>query len=277
MDREQLAHFLRTRREALQPEDVGLPRRPRRRTSGLSRDEVAALAGMSTDYYSRLEQQRGPTPSEQMLAAIAQGLRLSLDERDHLFRLAGHNAPTRVLRSDHVSQGLMRVLDRLTDTPAMVLSGLGETLVQNWLATALLGDQTCFTGLARSSVYRWFTDPSSRSIYPEEDHGHHARVQVAALRAALVRNGPGSRAAAVVDSLLELSPEFSALWEQHEVAVRRGEHKRVQHPELGVLDLHCQVLHADSQDQILLVYTASPGTEGYEKLSLLSALGSQFA
>ncbi|SDM54337.1 helix-turn-helix transcriptional regulator [Allokutzneria albata] len=274
MDREQLAHFLRTRREALQPEDVGLPRRPRRRTSGLSRDEVAVLVGMSTDYYSRLEQQRGPKPSEQMLAAIAQGLRLSLDERDHLFRLAGHSAPTRVLRSDHVSQGLMRVLDRLTDTPALVLSDLGETLVQNWLATALLGDQTHFTGLARSSVYRWFTDPSSRAIYPEADHDHHARVQVATLRAALVRNGPGSRARALVDSLLELSPEFTALWEQHEVAVRRGEHKRVVHPELGVLDLHCQVLRTDSQDQILLVYTASPGTEGYEKLTLLSVLGS---
>ncbi|GAA4011251.1 helix-turn-helix transcriptional regulator [Allokutzneria multivorans] len=271
MDRDQLAHFLRARREALQPEDVGLPRRPRRRSAGLSRDEVAVLAGMSTDYYSRLEQRRGPTPSEQMLAAIAQGLRLSLDERDHLFRLAGHSAPTRVLRSDHVSQGLMRVLDRLTDTPALVMSDLGETLVQNWLATALLGDQTRFTGLARSSVYRWFTDPASRAIYPEADHDHHARVQVASLRAALVKN---PRARAIVDSLLSSSPEFAALWEQHEVAVRRGEHKRIAHPEVGVLDLHCQVLHTDSQDQILLVYTASPGSDGYEKLSLLSVVGS---
>ena len=90
MDRAQLAAFLRTRREALQPEDVGLPRGPRRRTGGLRREEVAVLSGMSTDYYSRIEQRRGPNPSEQMLAAIARGLHLSLDERDHLFRLAGH-------------------------------------------------------------------------------------------------------------------------------------------------------------------------------------------
>ena len=89
-DRAELADFLRTRREALQPEDVGLPRGARRRTAGLRREEVAALCGMSADYYSRLEQERGPHPSEQMLAAIARGLRLSLDERDHLFRLAGH-------------------------------------------------------------------------------------------------------------------------------------------------------------------------------------------
>jgi transcriptional regulator with XRE-family HTH domain len=117
VDREQLADFLRRRREALQPQDVGLPKGQRRRTSGLRREEVAALAGMSTDYYSRLEQRRAPQPSTQMVAALAQALRLTLDERDHLFRLTGHSAPSRVIRSDHVSPGLMRVLDRLDDTP----------------------------------------------------------------------------------------------------------------------------------------------------------------
>src|SRR3954452_22464344 len=84
MDRALLADFLRARREVLQPEDVGLPRGPRRRTGGLRREEVAPLAGMSADYYSRIEQQRGPTPSEQVLAALARGLHLSLTERDHL-------------------------------------------------------------------------------------------------------------------------------------------------------------------------------------------------
>src|SRR5690349_10221998 len=161
MDRAQLADFLRRRREALQPEDVGLTRGPRRRTDGLRREEVAALCGMSVDYYSRLEQQRGPQPSEQMIAAIARGLRLSLDERDHLFRLSGHNAPHRTLRTDHVNPGLMRVLDRLDDTPAQVMTDLGETLLQTRLAVALLGNQTRFTGLERSAIYRWFTDPAS--------------------------------------------------------------------------------------------------------------------
>src|SRR6185436_16037869 len=113
MDRAQLADFLRRRREALQPEDVGLSRGPRRRTAGLRREEVAALCDMSVDYYSRLEQQRGPQPSEQMIAAIARGLRLTLDERDYLFRLAGHTAPARAQRTDHVSPGMLRILDRL--------------------------------------------------------------------------------------------------------------------------------------------------------------------
>jgi transcriptional regulator with XRE-family HTH domain len=141
MDRAQLADFLRTRREALQPEDVGLPRGPRRRTRGLRREEIAALCGMSTDYYARIEQQRDPMPSEPMLAALARGLHLSLDERDHLFRMAGHNTPSRSPHTDHVSPGMMRILDRLHDTPAQVISSLAETLVQTRLAVALVGNE----------------------------------------------------------------------------------------------------------------------------------------
>ena len=104
IDRAGLADFLRGRREALQPEDVGLPRGQRRRTSGLRREEVASLCHMSTDYYSRLERERGPQPSEQMIASIAQGLHLSRDEHDHLFRLAGHRPPPRGSASDHISR-----------------------------------------------------------------------------------------------------------------------------------------------------------------------------
>ena len=152
VDRTSLADFLRRRREALQPTDVGLPVGPRRRTEGLRREEVAALTGMSTDYYARLEQQRGPQPSEQMLAALARGLRLSMDERDHLFRLAGHGTPSRVRRTEHIPPGIMRVLDRLTDTPAQVVTDLAVTLVQNRLAVALLGDQTSYDGPARSAI-----------------------------------------------------------------------------------------------------------------------------
>src|SRR6202034_1201900 len=150
VDREQLADCLKTRREALQPEDVGLPRGARRRTHGLRREEVAALCGMSADYYSRIEQQRGSRPSEQMLAAIARGLHLSLDERDHLFRLAGYPTPARELRLEHVDAGLMRVLDRLQDTPAQVVTSLGETLLQTPPAVALLGDETAYIGPDRS-------------------------------------------------------------------------------------------------------------------------------
>ncbi len=182
MDGHGLGDFLRTHRSALQPEDVGLPRRVRRRTDGLRREEVAELSGMSTDCYARLERGSGLKPSEQMVAAIARGLRLTLVERDHLFALAGHRAPHQVPRSDHISPGLMRILDRLNDTPAQVMGNLGETLVQTDLGRALLGEQTQFTGMARSAVYRWFTDPASRAIYPREDHPRHGRIYTAQLR-----------------------------------------------------------------------------------------------
>lgn len=276
MDRAQLADFLRTRREALQPEDVGLPRGARRRTQGLRREEVAALGGMSPDYYARIEQQRGPMPSEPMLAALARGLHLTLDERDHLFRMAGHNTPSRRPSTDHVSPGVMRVLDRLQDTPAQIVNSLAETLVQTPLAVALLGDETDFTGLDRSLVYRWFTHPYARRIYPEADHARHSRILTSELRTAYSRQGADSRAGRIVDALLERSEEFTELWSAHEIGVRReGDRKRISHPDLGVLDLQCQSLYDADQSQALLVFTATPGTDSHEKLHLLAAVGAR--
>jgi transcriptional regulator with XRE-family HTH domain len=273
MDRPGMADFLRRRREALQPADVGLPKGPRRRTSGLRREEIATLSGMSTDYYTRLEQRRGPQPSEQMLAAIARGLRLSADERDHLFRLAGHGTPTRMARMDHVSPALLRVLDRLEDTPAMVLSDLGETLAQNRLAAALLGDHSGYTGLTRSAVYRWFTDPAERAIYPDSYHEKFARELVSGLRATSSRLGRDTRVAELVRRLSEQSAEFAELWERHEVGLKPARRKVVVHPELGGIELDCQFLYTDDLAQSLLVFTATPGTEDYEKLALLGVIG----
>jgi transcriptional regulator with XRE-family HTH domain len=277
MDRAALADFLRRRRAALQPSDVGLGAGARRRAPGLRREEVAALAGMSADYYTRLEQQRGPQPSEQMLAALARALRLTADERDYLFRVAGHNAPDRVALDTHVAPALMRVLDRLHDTPALILSSLGETLVQNRMAAALLGDHSAYTGLARSGVYRWFTDPTSRLMYPVEDQDRQSRSQVANLRAAYAAAGAGpkSRAAAMVRALQKASPEFAQIWEQHEVATRFEDHKRLIHPELGSIELDCQALFTEDQSQALLVLTAPERTEAFEKLQLLAVLGQE--
>jgi transcriptional regulator with XRE-family HTH domain len=275
LDRDQLAEFLRCRRGALQPQDVGLPTCPRRRTSGLRREEVAALAGMSTDYYNRLEQRRGPQPSAQVVAALAQGLRLTLDERDHLFRLTGHSAPSRIVRSDQVSPGLMRVLERLDDTPALVMSDLAETWVQNRLAVALLGGQTCFTGPARSAVYRWFTRPAERARFPEEDHDRVSRILVARLRDAVAQGGRDPRAMALVRQLDVESVEFAQLWHRHEVVSWGDIHQRIAHPELGIIELDWHFLAAENPAQMLLVFTAPPGTEGYEKLGLLAGIDSQ--
>ena len=268
-----MAEFLRRRREALQPADVGLPNGQRRRTAGLRREEVAGMAGMSTDYYSRLEQERGPQPSEHMLVAITRALRLTMDERDHLFTLAGHSAPRRLLRSDHVAPGMQRVLDRLEDTPAQVVSDLGETLMQNRLAAALLGDQTHYIGHERSQIYRWFTQPASRDLYPAKDHAYQTGIQVANLRAARGRGGADPRVESLVRALRAASPEFIEVWDRHEVALKQQQRKRIVHPELGELELDCQVLYTENQAQLLLVFTATPGSESDEKLKLLGVIG----
>ena len=273
IDRAGLAGFLRQRRESLQPEDVGLPRGQRRRTRGLRREEIATLCHMSSDYYSRLEQERGPQPSEQMAASIAQGLHLSLDERDHLFRLAGLSPPVRAPGGDHIAPGLLRIFDRLGDTPAEIVTELGETLRQTPLGVALTGDTMRFAGPARSRVYRWFTDPGCRRLYPPEEHAYHSRVLVSGLRQVSSVRGPGSRAAALADLLLAESAEFRTLWEQHEIGLSFDEVKNYVHPEVGPLRLNCQRLLDPSQSHLMLVFTAEPGTEDAERLRLLSALG----
>jgi transcriptional regulator with XRE-family HTH domain len=275
VDRPQLAVFLRSRRESLQPEDVGLPRGPRRRTSGLRREEVAALSGVSTDYYSRIEQQRGPNPSEQIVASIARGLHLTLEERDHLFRLAGHETPRRIQRRDHINAGLLRVLDRLEDTPAQIENALGETLKQTRLAVALLGDQTSYTELARSRVYRWFTDPSERTRFPADDHERHGHRLVALLATTHASDGNQSPAGVLIQALLSQSVEFAALWDVHPIEGPYCEQKRILHPEVGAIDLHGQSLLEPDQSQRLMIFTAVPGSDSYEKLQLLNVIGTQ--
>ncbi|SEQ80957.1 Helix-turn-helix domain-containing protein [Microlunatus flavus] len=273
IDRAGLAEFLRRRRSALQPDDVGLPRGQRRRTTGLRREEVAGLCHMSTDYYSRLEQERGPQPSEQMVAAIAQGLHLSLAERDHLFRLAGHRAPVPGTGSEHVSPGLLRILDRLTDTPAEVVTELGETLRQTPLGVALVGDLTAYRGPERSLGYRWFSDPASRARYAPEEHAFLSRLFASGLRELTALRGPGSRAAQLADDLLARSEEFRRVWDAHEVGLAPRDTKRFLHPEVGLLELSCQSLLDPEQSHRLLVYTAAPGSESHERLRLLSVIG----
>ncbi|MFI6426883.1 helix-turn-helix transcriptional regulator [Promicromonospora sp. NPDC050880] len=275
IDRAGLAGFLRSRREALQPEDVGMPRGQRRRTSGLRREEVATLCNMSADYYSRLERERGPQPSLQMLASIAQGLHLSIDERDHLFRLAGHNPPARGSSSEHISPGLLRILDRLEDTPAEIVTELGETLRQTPMGVALTGDTTRFTGPARSNGYRWFTDPEARDLYAPEQHAFMTRMYAAGLRGLVTLRGPDSRAAYLADLLLGSSEEFRRVWDEHEIGIRPHEVKHFVHPEVGALELTCQRLVDPDQAHALMVYTAVPGSESYEKLQVLSVIGTQ--
>ncbi|MFF3562358.1 helix-turn-helix transcriptional regulator [Streptomyces sp. NPDC002574] len=267
--RGELARFLRSRREALQPEDVGLPRTRRRRAEGLRREEVAVLSHVSTDYYSRIEQQRGPRPSERILGGIAEGLRLSPDERDHLFRLAGYVPPRREPETDRVNPGIRRILDRLGDTPAQIVNHLGETLAQNRPARLLVGDQTRYTGLARSLAYRWFTDPGTRLRLPAEEHARLGRTLTAQLLAARTGGSGEPRVSALVDALLAASPEFAALWSERPVLGPHCEPKTIDHPDVGTLRLRGERLADLDQSQILTVFTAEPGSASEERLRRL--------
>ncbi len=279
MNLPELGAFLRTRRDRIRPAEVGLPQGPRRRVPGLRREEVAQLAGLSADYYTELERgsaKNGVQPSTQTLAALARALRLNGDERDHLFHLAERPIPPSAHGpSAHVQPALLGLLDRLSNTPARVITDLHETLVENDLALTLLGKSPAHRGPAASFVYRWFTDPQAREIYPPEDHPHHSRVFAADLQAAAARRGRDAEVTKMVAVLRRRSQEFAALWDTHDVAVRRMDRKRIVHPMLGVIELDCYNLLSEDGRQRLLWFTAPPGSPGAEQLELLSVVGTQ--
>ncbi|MGW4922317.1 helix-turn-helix transcriptional regulator [Streptomyces parvulus] len=272
----ELGAFLRSRRERIRPADVGLPSGPRRRVPGLRREEVAQLAGASVDYYNELERGAGSQPSEQMIAALARALRLSADERDYLYRLADRPVPVQGGAASHVHPGMLDLLGRMASTPAQVITDLHVTLVQNPLAVALLGDQSGLRGPRASFVHRWFTEPAARELYPEADHAAQSRAFVADLRAAAARrDARDPEAGTMIRTLLGLSPEFAALWADHDVAVRRDDRKRLNHPTLGLIEVNCLNLFSEDGRQRLLWFTPAVGTESAGLLELLAVVGTQ--
>ncbi|WP_327142370.1 helix-turn-helix transcriptional regulator [Nocardia sp. NBC_01327] len=274
MNRDELADFLRRRRESLQPAAVGLPEGLRRRTPGLRRDEVAMLAGMSTDYYTRLEQARGPRPSTQVLGSLARALRFTDSERDHLYYLAGQQPPARG-GDTHVGPGILHVLAKLDDTPACVISDLGEVLVQNRMHTLVSGDFSQRRGLDRCIPWLWFSATTERHRFPPEDHAVMGRHHVAGLRATAARRAGDADVTDLVARLRAASPEFEELWHEHEVRAHPGHDKRMIHPEVGLLELICEPLLTPSATRQLLVYYPKSGTDTQEKLDLLRVIGTQ--
>ncbi|MGR6916741.1 helix-turn-helix transcriptional regulator [[Actinomadura] parvosata] len=271
MNRDELADFLRRSRGRLTPRDVGLVEGPRRRTPGLRREEVAALADISADYYMRLEQARSPQPSAQVLAALTRALRLTVDERDHLYLLAGHRPPEGARAGEYLRPSMLYLLDRLDSVPVQVLSDLGDLLAQNDLAQALFGCVCTVAPEDRNIVLRWFAEPDVRGHFAPEEHEELARQLVADLRAAVAHRGDDAASRALVTRLRAASPEFGALWERHEVAVRRSHPYRIVHPELGRIAFDCELLATPAADQRLRIFTPPPG--GTEALDLLRALG----
>ncbi|MDG4836964.1 helix-turn-helix transcriptional regulator [Micromonospora sp. WMMD967] len=258
--RDELAAFLRTRRARLRPAEVGLPEGERRRTPGLRRQEVAQLAGMSIDYYIRLEQGRGPHPSRQVLASMARALLLSRDEREYLFRLAGENPPPTRGPSREVPSGLRHLLDAMTETPAYLVDAAYHVLAWNRLATYFVGDLSTVPDADRNMIRWTFRQPVTSGHWNDAEILRFVRGTVADLRAAYGRYPADPAIRELVTELLGTSPRFAQLWAEHDVAERRPIVKRVPYPELGPLEFECRVLHVQETDQRMIVYVPEPGS-----------------
>ncbi len=272
-DLAELADFLRRSRERIDPSSVGLEPRSRMRTPGLRREDVAQMAGISVDYYARLEQQRGARPSEQVISALARALRLTEDERDYLHRLAGYATRARGLAIRHVRPGLLLVLDRLVDVPAQVVSDSGQSLARNAMAEALFGAPV-LPGRAGNAIWLLFAETDSRPVLQDELPRLMASA-VADLRATHARRPGDAEVNALIRDLIQVSAKFRELWQRHDVAVRHSSAKTLVHPQVGPLELECEVLlsASGSGEQSLVLYTARPGTDAAEKLELLRVLG----
>jgi transcriptional regulator with XRE-family HTH domain len=260
LNRDDLATFLVTRRHRLRPGDAGLPAVGRRRTPGLRRQEVAQLAGMSVDYYIRLEQARGPRPSRQVLAALARALMLTADERDYLFRVADESPPPIAGPSREISPGIRSLLDSMPETPAYVVDAKYDVLAWNNLATYFIGDLSGFAGSERNMI-RWiFCLPATAVPWTDPESARFTRSTIADLRAAYARYPTDPGIQGLITELLGTSPRFAEIWEAHEVESRRPTIKRVDHPEAGSLEFECQVLHIPHTGQRLITYCAAPGS-----------------
>jgi transcriptional regulator with XRE-family HTH domain len=270
----ELGEFLKARRAELSPRALGLPETGgRRRVAGLRREEVALLAAISTDYYTRLEQGR-IEPSASVLLALAGVLRLGDDQRDRLLEIAGQNASRpRRRAAQKVRPQLQRLLDDLTSTPALVMGRRMDILGWNSLAAALVTDFAEIPEKKRNFVRLLFTESSMRSLYT--DWENVARGSVAQLRMEAARYPDDPRLAALVGELSVRGTDFRQWWGAHHVAARTVGTKTFNHPVVGELTLDWETLGCSADpDQQLVVWTAAPGTPSYEGLCFLASWAS---
>ncbi|GAA1925884.1 helix-turn-helix transcriptional regulator [Nocardioides hwasunensis] len=270
-----LGSQLRLWRDRVTPAAVGLPSRARRRAPGLRREEVAQLAGVSADYLVRLEQGRARHPSAQVVQSLARALRLDDEERDLLHRMAGLLPPTSGRMDRHVTPSVMRLVDRLGDTPVSVIDASWQTVVQNRAAEALFGDLSAMTGLERNRAWRTFMDVPGMGRMEPQTRSMVERDVVADLHAALLRLPDEPDIAAVVEALKRDSPRFAELWETTPARVRGAQRKTLIHPQVGRLTLDCDVLSVHGSDLQIVVFTAEPGTPDAEALALAVVVGLQ--
>ncbi|WP_329217973.1 helix-turn-helix transcriptional regulator [Streptomyces sp. NBC_01485] len=264
-----LGDFLRSRRARIRPEEVGLPSYGRRRVPGLRREEVAQLAGVSVDYYIRLEQGRGPSVSDTVLDAVARVLRLDETEHAYLHAVARPRKPSARPSAPRVRPGVQLLLDSMERTPAFVLDARMDVLAWNALADAIFGYGSA-TPDARSIPRHIFLDPAARDFYPEWPA---VAVQcVAHLRMLAGHHQNDRRLTSLVGELSLKSDHFRRLWADHPVRECAYGAKRVNHPVAGLLTFPYETLTIQSDTpQTLLVYTPQPGSETAERLQLLGS------
>jgi transcriptional regulator with XRE-family HTH domain len=277
MDRQGLATFLRSRRERIRPQDVGLAAGTRRRTPGLRREEVAQLAQISVDHYSRLEQGRGRHPSRGVLNGIARALRLSAQERTHLFRLAGQaETESTAGPAEDVPAGTLQLLDRMTNAGVVVINGACRVLAWNPLAAALFEDFSAVEAGDRNFVRRFFLhpDPAKRG-YGMAGSPQFAGTAVSYLRVAATRYPHNAEIRDLIRDLLAGSAEFARLWAGQELRVEHHSHQVIDHPAVGRLELDFEILTMPDRDQQVVLFTAEPGSPVYRALELLRVIGTQ--
>jgi transcriptional regulator with XRE-family HTH domain len=276
MDKGELAAFLRSRRERLRPEDVGLPSGPRRRTPGMRREEIAVLAHISTEYYARLEQGRAPRPSEVVLAGIAGALRLTAEESDHLHRLAGTAPTPSGLHRRDVRPSVLALLERLPHTAGIVLSATFEVLAWNDLAVALMEDFSTVPAHERNLARKTFlsADESAGAIYGISDEVAFREGVVTQLRSAQAAYPSDPGVTGLIDDLRTGSAVFARLWDRHDVQTPPPLRKTFRHTAVGPVTVDCDALAITERDQHLVLYTAAAGSRDAEALALLEVLGS---
>lgn len=277
MEAWEFGRTVRRWRDRVTPESVGVPTGNRRRATGLRREELAALAGISADYLTRLEQGRATAPSAQVVESLARALRLADAERDLLYRLAGHAAPGPDLVPSRVVPSVHRLLDRLSHTPVVVYDASWTLVLANAPYDALMGETTSWRGLARNAVWRNVTGLPTRVAHtPREQAEHEARL-VADLRLTASRYPADRTLRRLIADLAAGSPRFAELWdaETPPPLTEPSRHKTIDHPAVGPITLDCDTLLVALDDLRISVYTAEPGTEDAERLALAIVLGTQ--
>lgn len=278
VSRGELADFLRRRREALRPHQVPAaavdpPGWRARRTPGLRREEVAALAGISTSYYERLEQARAPRPSPQVLASLGGALRLTAAEREHLARLAGQAPPAGETARAAVPAHALHLLDRLGPTPACLVDERQDIVAWNASAAELITDFGWVPAEERNAVRLSLRLAGTVCSAPAGAEGEFARQSAAELRAARVRHPAERVLGELVNEFAAHSRDFADSWRQHDVRPVPTLRKRLHHPELGTLDLERHTLLVPGTELRLELYTAEPGSRSAAALARLGARG----